>query len=136
MTTHSLGLPAPARRLVLRVPLGLVVPAPCCRSRRGWTGPRIWGQVLLAGVAQAGVHRDIGVIFQEPRLFPWLTVGQNIALGQGAGAGAAAPPRWNACRKKWAWKTMPAPAHAARGRAGAARGDLAQAPVKAGYCTD
>ncbi|UOD32766.1 ABC transporter ATP-binding protein [Massilia violaceinigra] len=48
------------------------------------------GQVLLAGVAQAGVQRDIGVIFQEPRLFPWLTVGQNIAFGQGAGAGNGA----------------------------------------------
>ncbi|NHZ33765.1 ABC transporter ATP-binding protein [Massilia rubra] len=44
------------------------------------------GQVLHDGVAQTGVHRDIGVIFQEPRLFPWLTVGQNIAFGQGAAA--------------------------------------------------
>ncbi|HEX8611379.1 MAG TPA: ABC transporter ATP-binding protein [Telluria sp.] len=44
------------------------------------------GQVLLDGVAQTGVNRDIGVIFQEPRLFPWLTVGQNIAFGQGPAA--------------------------------------------------
>jgi len=43
------------------------------------------GKVLLDGLPLDGVHADIGLIFQEPRLFPWLTVAQNIAFGLGAG---------------------------------------------------
>nr|WP_315256684.1 ABC transporter ATP-binding protein [uncultured Duganella sp.] len=38
------------------------------------------GQIKLDGKPLAGVHRDIGFIFQEPRLFPWLTVAQNVAF--------------------------------------------------------
>ncbi|OBV38555.1 ABC transporter ATP-binding protein [Janthinobacterium psychrotolerans] len=41
------------------------------------------GSLRLDGQPLAGVHGDIGLIFQEPRLFPWLTVAQNIAFGQG-----------------------------------------------------
>ncbi len=43
------------------------------------------GQVRLDGVVQRGTCADIGFIFQEPRLFPWLTVAQNIAFGAAAG---------------------------------------------------
>ena len=43
------------------------------------------GALRLDGKLLAGVHADIGMIFQEPRLFPWLTVAQNIAFGLGAG---------------------------------------------------
>ncbi|WP_058047951.1 ABC transporter ATP-binding protein [Janthinobacterium sp. Ant5-2-1] len=43
------------------------------------------GTLRLGGQPLAGVHADIGLIFQEPRLFPWLTVAQNIAFGLGAG---------------------------------------------------
>ncbi|MBB3221505.1 ABC transporter ATP-binding protein [Pseudoduganella umbonata] len=50
---------------------------------------RDWdGRVALAGQPLAGVSADIGVIFQEPRLFPWLTVAQNVAFG---GDGDPAP---------------------------------------------
>jgi sulfonate transport system ATP-binding protein len=38
------------------------------------------GGITLHGQALDGVHRDIGFIFQEPRLFPWLTVAQNVAF--------------------------------------------------------
>ncbi|PXX36813.1 sulfonate transport system ATP-binding protein [Undibacterium pigrum] len=38
------------------------------------------GQISLDGSKLQGVSRDIGFIFQEPRLFPWLTVAQNIAF--------------------------------------------------------
>ena len=43
------------------------------------------GTLRMGGKPLAGVHADIGLIFQEPRLFPWLTVAQNIAFGLGAG---------------------------------------------------
>lgn len=43
------------------------------------------GALRLDGKPLTGVHADIGLIFQEPRLFPWLTVAQNIAFGLGAG---------------------------------------------------
>jgi len=38
------------------------------------------GQVKLDGVPLHSVSREIGFIFQEPRLFPWLTVAQNVAF--------------------------------------------------------
>ena len=50
--------------------------------------PDYRGQVLVDGVASGGIHPDIGFIFQEPRLFPWLTVAQNIAFGRGPQAHA------------------------------------------------
>ena len=39
------------------------------------------GDVLLHGQPLRGRSQDIGFIFQEPRLFPWLTVAQNVAFG-------------------------------------------------------
>jgi len=41
------------------------------------------GSVHLDGVSLTGVSRDIGFIFQEPRLFPWLNVADNIAFDIG-----------------------------------------------------
>ncbi len=46
------------------------------------------GWIKLHGQPLDGVHRDIGFIFQEPRLFPWLTVAQNVAFDSDHGAGA------------------------------------------------
>jgi sulfonate transport system ATP-binding protein len=39
--------------------------------------------VRLGGKPLAGPDAGIGFVFQEPRLFPWLTVAQNIAFGAG-----------------------------------------------------
>ena len=42
------------------------------------------GQVLLAGQPVQGPTRAIRFVFQEPRLFPWLTVAQNVAFDDDA----------------------------------------------------
>jgi sulfonate transport system ATP-binding protein len=39
------------------------------------------GEVLLDGQRVVGTSLDRGIVFQEHRLFPWLNVAQNIALG-------------------------------------------------------
>ena len=39
------------------------------------------GEITYDGARVAGPDLDRGLVFQEPRLFPWLTVAQNIALG-------------------------------------------------------
>lgn len=45
------------------------------------------GEVRLAGRKVEGVSREIGFIFQEPRLLPWLTVAQNVAFDIGRHSG-------------------------------------------------
>jgi sulfonate transport system ATP-binding protein len=39
------------------------------------------GLVRVAGEPIAGPSRSVGVVFQEPRLMPWLTVEQNVSFG-------------------------------------------------------
>jgi sulfonate transport system ATP-binding protein len=39
------------------------------------------GDVILDNVRVTAPSLDRGLVFQEPRLFPWLTVAQNVALG-------------------------------------------------------
>jgi sulfonate transport system ATP-binding protein len=39
------------------------------------------GQVALDGDAITSPHEKIGIVFQEPRLLPWLTVADNVGFG-------------------------------------------------------
>jgi sulfonate transport system ATP-binding protein len=39
------------------------------------------GEILLDGKAVTGPSPDCGIVFQEPRLFPWASVEQNIGFG-------------------------------------------------------
>ncbi|HEY2978596.1 MAG TPA: ABC transporter ATP-binding protein [Burkholderiaceae bacterium] len=39
------------------------------------------GEILLDGQRISGTSLDRGIVFQEHRLFPWLTVEQNVAVG-------------------------------------------------------
>jgi sulfonate transport system ATP-binding protein len=41
------------------------------------------GEYALRGTTQHGPSSQIGVVFQEPRLLPWLTTKDNIAFSQG-----------------------------------------------------
>ncbi|MGA2055303.1 MAG: ABC transporter ATP-binding protein [Bradyrhizobium sp.] len=45
--------------------------------------PATSGSVTLDGVTIRAPHAKIGIIFQEPRLLPWLTVADNIGFGLG-----------------------------------------------------
>ena len=47
------------------------------------------GTVRLDGQPTAGPHPAIGMVFQEPRLMPWLTAAQNVAFGLSENAAAA-----------------------------------------------
>jgi len=39
------------------------------------------GTVTLDGTAITAPHEKIGIVFQEPRLLPWLTVAENVGFG-------------------------------------------------------
>ncbi|PPU04674.1 ABC transporter ATP-binding protein [Xanthomonas arboricola] len=48
------------------------------------------GEVALDGARVRGVNRQIGFIFQEPRLLPWLDVAANVAFADDADLSPAA----------------------------------------------
>jgi sulfonate transport system ATP-binding protein len=43
--------------------------------------PATSGAIALDGEAIKAPHEKIGIIFQEPRLLPWLSVAENVAFG-------------------------------------------------------
>jgi len=52
--------------------------------------PPTTGRVSLDGIPIAAPHPKIGMVFQEPRLLPWLSVADNVGFGL---AGLAKPVR-------------------------------------------
>lgn len=42
---------------------------------------RYKGEIAVGGATVCGPNPAVGVVFQEPRLFPWLTVADNVAFG-------------------------------------------------------
>src|SRR5207245_2079516 len=48
------------------------------------------GEIRLDGERVVGTSLERGIVFQEHRLFPWLTVEQNIAIGVLNAAGSEA----------------------------------------------
>src|SRR3954464_1276334 len=45
--------------------------------------PATSGTVVLDDITISAPHEKIGIIFQEPRLLPWLSVADNIGFGLG-----------------------------------------------------
>lgn len=39
------------------------------------------GEITVGGMAVRRPHPSVGLVFQEPRLFPWLSVADNVAFG-------------------------------------------------------
>jgi ABC-type nitrate/sulfonate/bicarbonate transport system ATPase subunit len=39
------------------------------------------GEIVVGGTAVRGPTQAVGLVFQEPRLFPWLSVADNVAFG-------------------------------------------------------
>src|SRR5690606_3317017 len=50
------------------------------RAVSGLDGPS-QGAVSLDGVPITAPHEAIGIVFQEPRLLPWLSVAENVGFG-------------------------------------------------------
>jgi len=51
------------------------------------------GRITLDGAPLTGIHPDIGLIFQEPRLLPWLSVAANVGFPQLSPGAASADPK-------------------------------------------
>lgn len=65
--------------------VGIIGPSGCGKSTllrllAGLDSPTD-GAITLDRREIAGPQEDIGIVFQEPRLMPWLTVAENIAFG-------------------------------------------------------
>src|ERR1700729_1232893 len=47
----------------------------------GGVAPASEGSIVLDGEHITAPHEKIGIIFQEPRLLPWLKVAENVGFG-------------------------------------------------------
>jgi len=54
------------------------------------------GNIALDGAPLSGIHPEIGLIFQEPRLLPWLSVAENVGFPQLRQGAAESDPQVHA----------------------------------------
>ena len=93
------------------------------------------GRVQLDGVTITAPHEKIGIVFQEPRLLPWLTVADNVGFGlHHLPAARAARARRAYARARRALRQGQCLAARIVGRAGAARRDRARARAASQKC--
>jgi len=82
------GVLTALENLSLEVPKGrfvaLIGPSGCGKSTLfnviGGLLDGYEGRVVIDGQAVRGVHRDVGMVFQEESTFPWLTTLENVAF--------------------------------------------------------
>lgn len=77
---HSIDLSVPAGRIVTVIGGSGCGKSTLLRLVAGLERPTS-GRVRVAGEVVTRPTRHVGVVFQEPRLMPWLTVAQNVAFG-------------------------------------------------------
>ena len=86
--TKSFGGPLVLSRLSLSVEpgkiLAIVGGSGCGKSTllrlvAGLDAPS-WGEIRLDGLAISAPREEVGLVFQEPRLFPWLNVRDNVGF--------------------------------------------------------
>lgn len=65
--------------------VALVGPSGCGKSTllrlAAGLDTRYKGEISVGGATVCGPNPAVGVVFQEPRLFPWLSVADNVAFG-------------------------------------------------------
>lgn len=65
--------------------LALVGPSGCGKSTLlrlvAGLDTRFSGEIRVDGALVCGPDRRVGLVFQEPRLFPWLTLAENVGFG-------------------------------------------------------
>ena len=67
--------------------VGLVGPSGCGKSTllrlAAGLDTQYRGEIRVGDELVCGPHPAVGLVFQEPRLFPWLSVADNVAFGLG-----------------------------------------------------
>ena len=88
------------------------------------------GTVTLDDAAITAPHAKIGIIFQEPRLLPWLSVADNIGFGLSDLPAACAAREGRAAR----WRASASPTRPRPGRANSPAGRRSAWRSRARWC--
>ena len=88
------------------------------------------GKVVLDGTAITAPHEKIGIIFQEPRLLPWLRVADNV----GFGLEAVSEGGTRRARRARARRASASPTRRRCGRASSPAARRSGSPLRARWC--